>query len=107
MRSGLEIIEGKIIDKSGIETVGKEWRFTNEDPQIYIKFARGIGGLRIICDIEEASFDEAIATIYFRCSNENFSQNRSVQIPFLPMKTIERDLSTIQTIYSVVVKKQI
>ncbi|MFQ7156542.1 MAG: glycosyltransferase [Merdimonas faecis] len=92
MRSGLEIIEGKIIDKSGIETVGKEWRFTNEDPQIYIKFARGIGGLRIICDIEEASFDEAIATIYFRYSNESFSQNRSVQIPFLPMKTIEREI---------------
>jgi len=42
LRSGLEIMEGKIIDKSGIETVGKEWRFTNEDPQIYIKFARGI-----------------------------------------------------------------
>lgn len=96
---GLEIVEGKITNISGIESQEEEWVFTNNDPQIYIRFQQPVWGLRYTRDLEWGELiGREFSKIYFKTNEEDFSERKCCDIPFTAEKKIVREIHFVSPI---------
>ena len=90
--SKLILKTGKLEKTEGIGFEGNKWVFNNNDPQIYVEFQHEIQEIQILCDLGNADFEEANATLYFRKAGEGYCEENTCKIPFLPQKKIVREI---------------
>lgn len=92
MKEIFSVENGSIVETKNIEIEGNYWKFTNEDPQILIKFKEPVSGLRIIYKIRQADFAESMATVYYKCEKEDYSEEKTCRFPFVAEQEIEREI---------------
>ena len=94
--SKLILKTGKLEKTEGIGFEGDKWVFNNNDPQIYVEFQHEIQEIQILCDLGNADFEEANATLYFRKAGDGYCEENTCKIPFLPQKKIKCYLKKFQ-----------
>lgn len=92
MEQILNIKNGCVVKTKNIEFEGNCWKFSNNDPQVFIKFQRPILGLRVIYKIDQADFTESITTIYYKTANEEYSEEKVCKLPFITEQKVEREI---------------